>query len=106
LNDIEGAVNAQIELEVLVHGFASNEGSAFSAKHREGLDHAEAALRSGQIALQELAARRHGLYAALGFIGLVLVGLGIKIRALSSGGGEGRVDRDRGDEHGARKQRR
>ena len=85
--EIEGAVNAQIELEVLVHSFASDEASAFSVKHREGLAHAEAALRTGQSALQELEARRLGLYVALGFIGLVLAGLAIKIQALTSGQG-------------------
>jgi hypothetical protein len=95
LTEIEGAVNAQIELEVLVHGFASDEGSAFIAKHQEGLAHAEAALRAGQRAIDELGARRRGLYVALGFIGLVLVGLGIKIRSLAAHDGEDQVA-DRG----------
>jgi len=82
LADIDGAVNAQIELEVLVHGFASEEGGPFLAKQKEGLEHAEAALLAGRAALTELGARRMGLYVALGFIGLVLAGLALKIRDL------------------------
>jgi hypothetical protein len=83
LLEIDHAVDAQIELEVLVHTFSSAEGGAFLAKHAEGLEHARVALAGGQRALDELSARRRGLYVSLVFIGLVLAGLGLKIRELS-----------------------
>jgi hypothetical protein len=82
LDSIDRAVDAQIELEVLVHAFDVSEGSAFLVKHAEGLEHAEAALNEGQRALDQLAFRRMGLAVSLVFIGLVLVGLALKIRQL------------------------
>ena len=83
LENIESAVKAQIELEVLVHAFATGEGSAFEEKQQEGLESARAALAAGQEALGELTFRRQGLVVALLLILLVMVGLGLKIRELS-----------------------
>ena len=83
LEDIDAAVDAQIELQVLVHTF-DPEG-AFADKQREGIGHATAALAAGQRAVDELRFRRQGLGMALGFIALVLVGLALKIRQLGSG---------------------
>ena len=80
---IDHAVDAQIELEVLVHTFSSAEGGAFREKHAEGLEHARLALAGGQRALDELSARRRGLVVSLVFIVMVLIGLGLKIRQLS-----------------------
>ena len=81
LQAIDSAVDDQIELEVLVHGFASD--GAFAKKHRDGIGHARAALTAGQQALDELAYRRRGLGISLVLIGLVLIGLALKIRGLS-----------------------
>ena len=79
--ELDGAVDSQIELEVLVHSF--DPGGAFAEKHREGVKHAAAALEAGQRSLGELSYRRTGLTVALGFIVLLLIGLGAKIRELS-----------------------
>jgi hypothetical protein len=83
LQEIDGAVDDQIELEVLVHGFDSDSGGDFAKKHGEGIQHARAALTAGQQALEELAFRRRGLQVSLVLIVLVLIGLGLKIRGLS-----------------------
>jgi hypothetical protein len=80
---IEEAVDAQIELEVLVHTFSTAEDGPFMTKQAEGLEHAEAALVAGHGSLRELTSRRLGLLVALAFIGLLLVGLVLKIRELS-----------------------
>jgi hypothetical protein len=80
---IDGAVDAQIELEVLVHTFSADPGSAFAKKHDEGLIQARAALAGGAHGLAELAYRRKGLVISLGLIVLVLIGLAFKIRELS-----------------------
>jgi hypothetical protein len=82
LQEIDGAVDAQIELEVLVHSFASQPGSAFMKKHAEGVGHAKAALATSQRALGELAYRRKGLAVSLVLIVLLLVALALKIRQL------------------------
>jgi hypothetical protein len=86
LNEIDQAVDAQIELEVLVHGFDASAGSAFVAKKAEGLQQVEAALTDGQRALNELRFRRVGLAVSLVFIALVLVGLALKIRMIGGSG--------------------
>lgn len=86
LLDLDHAVDAQIELEVLVHGFSSAADSAFVKKHQEGVGHAQAALAAGQRALLELANRRKGLIVSSLVIALVLVGLALKIRELDRGG--------------------
>jgi len=78
------AVDAQIEMEVLVHSFASAESSPFAAKSRDGLAQAREALDAGQAALDELRFRRRGLAVSSFFILLVLIGLGLKIRAMSA----------------------
>ena len=81
-NDLDAAVDSQIELEVLVHSF--NSAGAFADKQKEGVTRATAALNMGTKALEELAYRRKGLLAALGVIVLVLGGLVMKIRELGS----------------------
>ncbi|MGD8896238.1 MAG: cytochrome c3 family protein [Acidobacteriota bacterium] len=80
LSALDQAVNDQIEVEVLVHTFSAAEGSPLVAKSAEGLDQAQKALVAGQAAVEELRSRRLGLMVSLGFIVLVLVGLGLKIR--------------------------
>lgn len=82
LQDIDGAVDSQIELEVLVHTFKADPGSPFAKKRDEGIGHAHAALATGNQALDELAYRRKGLTVSLGLIVLVLVGLALKIREM------------------------
>ncbi len=84
LSSLDRAVDSQIQLEVLVHGFRTDAESGFATAHAEGLEHARAAIESGRDALEELGARRRGLAVALVLIALVLVGLGAKIRRLGS----------------------
>jgi len=79
---IDQAVDDQIELEVLVHGFSAAEDSAFVAKQKEGLEQAQTAFSLGQKALEEIAGRRRGLLVFLAFVLLVLVTLALKIRSL------------------------
>lgn len=83
LLDIDQAIDSQIELEVLVHAFSTEEGGEFVAKQAEGLEHATAALEAGLLALEDLAYRRRGLFITLVFIVLVLIGLGLKINEIS-----------------------
>jgi hypothetical protein len=85
LSHIDQAVDAQIGLEVLVHGFSPAEGSEFATKQAEGLEHARAALLAGQEGLDQLRFRRIGLAISLVFIVLVLIGIAMKIRQLGSG---------------------
>ena len=80
---IDAAVDAQIQLQVLVHTFDPR--GAFAAKHREGIAHATAALSAGQRALDELRFRHRGLGVSLVVIVLVLVSLALKIRRLPGG---------------------
>jgi quinol-cytochrome oxidoreductase complex cytochrome b subunit len=75
----DAAVDAQIELQTLVHTFARK---PVQEKEAEGLQHAEAALIAGQHSLDELAFRRQGLFFALGVIVLVLIALAVKIRMM------------------------
>ncbi len=82
LTKVDMAVDAQIGLEVLVHTF--NPEGAFADKQKEGVAAANAALESGHEALRELRSRRTGLFVSLFFIGLVLLGLGMKIRQISA----------------------
>lgn len=77
--ELDAAVDAQIEMETLVHTFSQK---AVGAKQQEGLKHAEAALIAGQSSLDELLYRRRGLLVALGGVLLVLVALALKIRTL------------------------
>jgi len=78
--ELDDAVDAQIEMEALVHGF--NAGGPFAEKEKEASAHAKAALAAGQKSLAELSYRRRGLFAALGIICVVLTGLIFKIRTL------------------------
>lgn len=80
---IDQAVDAQIELEVLVHEFALGADSNFRAKQAEGMEQALAGLESGKAALDELAYRRRGLVVSLVIIVFVLIGLALKIRQIS-----------------------
>jgi hypothetical protein len=77
--ELDAAIDSQIELQTLVHTFASDD---VRAKEREGLQHAEAALVAGKASLDELQYRRRGLFTALGVILMVLAGLVLKIRLL------------------------
>ncbi len=79
---IDHTVDAQIDLQVLLHGFSAEEGTAFAAARTEGLEHARVALDSGEEALGELRFRRVGLGVTLFFVMLVAVGLALKIREL------------------------
>ncbi|MDX1502114.1 MAG: cytochrome c3 family protein [Thermoanaerobaculia bacterium] len=79
---LELAVDAQIQLEVLLHAFERGAGS-FSEKHAEGMDHARGALGHAREALAELRYRRTGLGVSLVVIVLVLVALALKIREVS-----------------------
>jgi hypothetical protein len=83
LSDLDQAVNSQIELEVLVHGFDADSTGAFAKKHAEGMHYAAAALSGGRSGLREIAHRRRGLGVSLVFIALTLTGIGLKIRAVS-----------------------
>jgi hypothetical protein len=79
---IDEAIDTQIELQVLLHSFSFEEDSPFGEKYKEGLQLAREAVKAGEEALGELEFRRKGLLLSLGFIGLVLVGLALKIRQL------------------------
>jgi hypothetical protein len=83
LVELEQAVDAQIELEVLVHSFAAGEDGAFAAKFAEGMGHSRPALAASRDALAELGIRRRGLALSLVAIALLLVALAGKIRQLS-----------------------
>lgn len=78
--ELDAAVDNQIELEALAHTFGT--GNAIEKKSEEGLQHARAALVAAQASLDELAYRRRGLFIALGVIVLSLVALAMKIRML------------------------
>jgi len=78
--ELDEAVDGQIEMEALVHGFSAK--GPFAEKEKEASTHAKAALEAGKRSLAELSFRRHGLWAALGIICVVLTGLIFKIRTL------------------------
>lgn len=78
--ELDHAVDSHVELEALVHSFEAD--GAFSKKFNEGMAHAKAALQAGRESLKELNYRHRGLMVALAFIVLVLIALGLKIRAL------------------------
>lgn len=82
--EVEHAIDAQISLEVMLHGFSVNPDSEFVAVHEEGLTHATAALAAGESALGELRFRRQGLAVALAVIVFVLIALALKIREVST----------------------
>ncbi len=85
---LDKAVDAQIELQALVHSFSCDKDSPFVKKHADGLAVAEAALTSGHAALNDLRFRRKGLFVFLGISLLVLVALGLKIRDVSRRGAD------------------
>jgi hypothetical protein len=91
---LDHAVDAQIQLEVLVHSFSTDKGSPFSQTAAEGLQHVQAASQMGVVALEELEFRRKGLATSLGIILLVLIGLGFKIREVSRRRAHGADDTD------------
>jgi hypothetical protein len=78
-SELDRAVNGQIELEVLVHTFASDSSSAFVKKHAEATHAADAALAAGRSDLLELKHRRTGLAASLVFVALLLVAIAARI---------------------------
>jgi hypothetical protein len=83
LRAIDESIDAQVALEVLVHGFDVGPESEFARKHEAGVEHASAALRLAREALDELDSRRTGLVRFLVVIAIVLVSLGLKIRQLA-----------------------
>jgi hypothetical protein len=84
LLEIDASVDAQVELEVLVHGFAVGPESEFIRKQEAGMEHASAALTLAREALDELAFRRRGLFGFLVVVAFVLVALALKIRQTSA----------------------
>jgi hypothetical protein len=84
LREIDRAVDAQVGLEVLVHGFSVAPESEFVRRHAQGLEHARGALDKARRALEELRFRRRGLIAFVFVVALVLVSLALKIRRISS----------------------
>jgi hypothetical protein len=82
LVEIDGAVDAEVQLEVLVHTFSTAPQGRFETTEEAGVKHAKAALGAAQEALRELSHRRRGLIVALAFVVLVLIGLALKIRQL------------------------
>lgn len=84
LLEIDKSVDAQVELQVLVHGFVVGPESEFARKHEEGMEHALAALQLSRQALDELALRRRGLSGFLVVVVFALVSLALKIRQVSA----------------------
>jgi hypothetical protein len=87
--DIDSAVDAQVQLEVLVHTFSTSPKGRFETKQKEGVSHAMAAIEAAHAALRELSHRRRGLIVALVFVAMVLVALALKIRKLPEEGPDG-----------------
>jgi hypothetical protein len=81
--EVDAAVTAQIELEVLVHTFSSDPAGKFMSRSREGIEHADHAIAGAEDALEELRSRRIGLATFLGLVALVLVAMVLKIRQMS-----------------------
>jgi Cytochrome c3 len=77
--DLNGAVDALVKARAAVHAFTP-EGVRTEAAR--GLEIAERARGRGDRALAELVFRRRGLFASLAVIGLVIVGLVLKIREI------------------------
>jgi hypothetical protein len=77
--DLNGAVDALVKARAAVHAFAPG---AVQPEAARGLEIAERARARGERALAELVFRRRGLFASLIVIGLVIVGLVLKIREI------------------------
>jgi predicted CXXCH cytochrome family protein len=77
--DLNGATDALVKARAAVHAFAPD---AVRAEVRPGLDIAMRAHARAERALAELGFRRRGLFASLVIIGLVIVGLVLKIREI------------------------
>jgi len=75
--DLNGATEALVKARAAVHAFTPD---AVRAEVAPGLDIATRAHARGERALAELGFRRRGLFASLVVIGLVIVGLVLKIR--------------------------
>jgi hypothetical protein len=82
--EIDHAVDAQVQLEVLVHAFSVEPGGEFAAHFDTGMKHASDALAGARQALAELASRRRGLAVFLGVVVGALVVLALKIRQISA----------------------
>jgi hypothetical protein len=80
---VDEAVNAHIEMQVLVHGFSAGGQTELEAVRQAGIESAQAAFAAGHSALEELGYRRTGLFVFFGIVLLLLTGLGLKIRELS-----------------------
>jgi hypothetical protein len=80
---LDQAVDAEIQLEVLLHTFSAKTNGPFAEQHFVGVKVAGEALRVGLGALGELRYRHLGLLVSLGIILCVVLGLGLKIRDLS-----------------------
>jgi len=78
--EVDRSVDAQIELEALVHTFSVEPTSEFVRKQQEGLEHARAALAAGRRAIAERDARRRGLAGFLLLTLVFLVALALRIR--------------------------
>jgi hypothetical protein len=79
--DLNGAVDALVKARAAVHAFTPE---AVRTEAARGLDIATRAHERGNHALAELLFRRRGLFASLVVIGLVIVGLVLKIREIES----------------------
>jgi len=80
---IDQAIDAQIQLEVLVHTFDASQDGQFMQRFDEGMEAATQAVEAAQGALEEISYRRTGLFVSLALIVLVLAGLALKIRQIS-----------------------
>jgi cytochrome b6 len=75
-------VTGLVETRALIHSF---DADRLVARADEGVTAAAAARRAGEEALAEMRYRRRGLAVSLGFIGLLLAGLYLKLRAVERG---------------------
>jgi hypothetical protein len=81
--ELDSAVDDQIQLQALVHGFSVTNTSPFMKKYSDAQKVVDKALVQGHAALEQLSFRYKGLFIFLAIILCLLVGLGFKIRQLS-----------------------
>jgi hypothetical protein len=81
-DEIDQAVEAEIELAVLVHTFEADDESDLIKAAERGRIHAGRAAVAAEEALSELSFRRRGLVVSLGIMVLVLGALAMKIRSI------------------------